>query len=272
MSGHVCTVANRKGGVGKTTAAINLGVALSGSGYDVVVVDADLEMPNLAALVDFDAEDTIHNVLAGEATVSEALVGAPDGLAVVPGDRRLEAYAEADATKLRDVIGTLERTHDTVIVDTGPGLCHGTTIPLKLSDSVILPLTQCPTSVNDAKKTGALAERVGGTVVGGVLTRVDDAPEFESIETELGYPVLGVDPMGEESPAPVVHEAPDSDRAAAFEQLAETIGSVLFEGTDPAAAETVYQPAWVGEDEADDEPDAEDDDDDDYTHAVFHGI
>jgi hypothetical protein len=45
----------------------------------------------------------------------------------------------------------------------------------------------------------------------------------------------------------------------------------LFEGADPADAETVYQPAWVGEDESDDEP-AGDDDDDDYTHAVFHGI
>jgi len=271
MSGHVCTVANRKGGVGKTTAAVNLGVAFSGAGYDVVVVDADLEMPNLAALVDFDAEYTIHDVLAGDATVSDALMGAPDGLAVVPGDRRLEAYAEADATKLRDVIGTLERTHDIVIVDTGPGLRNGTTIPLKLSDSVILPLTQGRTAINDAKKTGELAERVGGTVAGGLLTRVDDAPEFETIETELGYPVLGVDPMGEQSPAPVVHESSDSDRAAAFEQLAETLGTVLFEGADPTAAETVYQPSWVGEDESDDEPDAGDDDDD-YTHAVFHGI
>lgn len=272
MAGHVCAVANRKGGVGKTTAAVNLGVSFSGAGYDVVVVDADLEMSNLAALAEFDAEYTIHDVMAGDATVSEALTSATDGLVVLPGDRSLEAYADADPAKLRNVIGTLETAHDLVVIDTGPGLSHETTIPLKLSDSVILPLTQDTVAINDAKMTGTLVERVDATVAGGLLTRVDEVPDFEAIEAELGYPVLGIDPFAEQPTTPAVHES-DSDRAEAFERLAEALETVLFEGADPATVETVYEESWVGERESDDESGtADEDDDDDYTHAVFHGI
>lgn len=274
MAGHVCAVANRKGGVGKTTAAVNLGIAFSRAGYDTVVVDADLEMPNLVALADLDPEYTVHDVLAGDATVSEALTGATDGLVVVPGHRSLEAYADADPAKLRNVVETLETTHDLVIIDTGPGLCHETTIPLKLSDSVILALTQDGVAINDAKMTGELVERVDGTVVGGLLTQVDDVPDFEAIETELGYPVLGIDPMAEHLIASLVHESPDSDRTDAFERLAETLGTVFFEGADSSAVERVYEESWVGEDESEEGESeaADEDDDDDYTHAVFHGI
>ena len=54
MAGYVCTIAGGKGGVGKTTTAINIAAALEENGYDTVVVDADLGMANLGNMLGID--------------------------------------------------------------------------------------------------------------------------------------------------------------------------------------------------------------------------
>lgn len=274
MSAYVCTVASGKGGVGKTTAAVNLGAGFSKSGYETVVIDADLGMSDLAEMVDIDVENTVHDVLSGNATVSEAETPTADGLILIPGDESLQAYADADPKKLKDVIETVEDTHDVVIIDTGPGLSYETTAPLNLADGVLLPVTDDDVAVEDAKTTGQLAEQVNGNVVGGLLTQVHEEPDFKDIASQLGYPVLGVDPTDEEPIAtePVVHESPDSDRADAFEELTDVLESVFFDGTAPFVVDTAYQEEWLEDEEEDDDTDDDDDDDDDYTHAVFRGI
>ena len=77
MTGHVYALASGKGGVGKTTSTINLGAALRAAGHDTVVVDADLAMANLGAMVDVLSGPTLHDVLAGAAALHAALVWLP---------------------------------------------------------------------------------------------------------------------------------------------------------------------------------------------------
>lgn len=281
MSAYVCTVASGKGGVGKTTTAVNLGAGFSKSGYNTVVIDADLGMSDIADMVDINVENTVHDVLSGDATVSDAETPAGDGLQALPGDESLEAYADADPKKLKEVIETVNDTYDVVIIDTGPGLSYQTTAPLGLADGVLLPVTPDNVAVEDAKTTGQLAEQVDGNVIGGILTQVHEEPDFQRLASQLGYPILGIDPSDEEPIAtePVVQKSSDSDRAAAFGELIEVLESVFFDGTAPFAVDTAYREEWL-EDEADAEGDVEedgddddnDDDDDDYTHAVFRGI
>jgi len=62
----VFAIASGKGGVGKTTTAVNLGAALARAGFQVAIVDVDLGMANLGAFVGLTApRATIHDVLAG---------------------------------------------------------------------------------------------------------------------------------------------------------------------------------------------------------------
>jgi len=75
MASYVLTVAGGKGGVGKTTTAVNVGAALQEMGQDVVVVDADLGMANLGGMLEIEYERSLHEILAGDAGVSEALGG-----------------------------------------------------------------------------------------------------------------------------------------------------------------------------------------------------
>ncbi|PSP78764.1 septum site-determining protein MinD, partial [Halobacteriales archaeon QH_6_68_27] len=93
MAGYVCTVAGGKGGVGKTTTAVNIAAAVEEEGYDVVVIDADLGMANLAAMLEVEPEESIHEVLKGGNAVSAALTDVQGGITIVPGEQSLEAFA-----------------------------------------------------------------------------------------------------------------------------------------------------------------------------------
>jgi septum site-determining protein MinD len=251
MSGYVCTFAGGKGGVGKTTTAIDVGAALGSAGRDVVVVDADLGMANVAGLLGLDPDLTVHDVLAGGAAVGEALIETRD-LTVLPGGRSLEAFAAADPAQLRSVVDTLRDRYEVVLVDTEAGLSHEVTVPLGLADGVVLVTTPDSVAVTDASKTADLAERVDGSVIGGLVTRAARPIDLNAVETRLEAPLLGAVP---EDPAaartePMVTEAPGSDAARAYSLLARRLERVFFEGAEPTALERVYDPAWFEADDA----------------------
>ena len=236
MAGYVCAVASGKGGVGKTTAAANVATTLEEEGYDVVVADADLGMANLATTLNVESDVSIHEVLAGDATVSDALTDAEHGVAVIPGDRTLEAFADADPAGLKTVIRTLRNAYDVVIVDTGAGLSHETTVPLGLADGVVLVTTPDDVAVGDTVKTAELADRVGGDVLGVVVNRARTGADAEGIAERVGVPLLAVVP--DDAPAtetePLVLAASDSPAADAFRAVTDLLVDVFFEEADPA--------------------------------------
>lgn len=268
MAGYVCTIAGGKGGVGKTTTAINIAAALEENGYDTVVVDADLGMANLGNMLGLEYETSIHEVLAGDETVSAALSDAQMGMTVIPGEQSLEAFAEADPAKLRKVINTLKNTFDVVLVDTGAGLSHETTVPLGLADGVLLVTTPDDVAVNDTIKTADLAQRVDGHVIGALITRVTRDTEVQEIADRFDMPLLGVIPADIEATRdePLLENAPESTPADAYRQLATSLERVFFEGAAGSDLERVFDSEWFLDEEQDDE------DEDDESGGVFGGI
>ncbi|MGM0592806.1 MAG: AAA family ATPase, partial [Halobacteriota archaeon] len=150
--GRVYAVASAKGGVGKTTTVAALGTTLAAAGFDVVAVDADLGMANLADALGIDPDGpTIHDVLSDEAAVAAAIYDGPAGLAVLPGSIDLDDFRDVDPAGLGDVLDSLS-SYDFVLVDTGAGLSHDTVLPLALSDEVILASTSLSTALGDTEK------------------------------------------------------------------------------------------------------------------------
>ncbi|WP_336328029.1 MinD/ParA family ATP-binding protein [Halovenus sp. HT40] len=267
MAGYVCTIAGGKGGVGKTTTAINIAAALEENGYDTVVVDADLGMANLGNMLGLDYETSIHEVLAGGETVSAALNDAQMGMTVIPGEQSLEAFAEADPAKLRKVINTLKNTFDVVLVDTGAGLSHETTVPLGLADGVLLVTTPDDVAVNDTIKTADLAERVDGDVIGAIITRVNRDTYVQEIADKFDVPLLGVIPVDVDATKeePLLENASESDPADAYRQLAGSLEAVFFEGSPSTDLDRVFDSQWFLDEEEQEEEDDED-------GGVFGGI
>ena len=275
MSRTVYAIASGKGGVGKTTTAVNLGAALAEDGHAVVVVDTDLGMANLAGFLDFDSDDgaTLHEVLAGEADIDDAVYAAPGDIDVVPSNTDIEAFARADTTRLREVVEELRGEYDYVLLDTGAGISHDTVLPLGLADEVLLVSTPDVASVSDTAKTGDLTERVGGTVAGAVLNkRSSNILDATDVEETLGTDVLAVVPADDAVPMsidagrPTVDFAPASPAALVYDTLAAVLTA---DDVDAIRAEVGNADPEAGPTDADDVDDA--DDADDVTAAIPFG-
>ncbi|PSQ42331.1 septum site-determining protein MinD [Halobacteriales archaeon SW_7_68_16] len=235
MGGTMYAVAGGKGGVGKTTTALNLAAAFETGGTDTAVVDADLEMTNLGDLAGIDNEHSVHDVLSGRATVEEATVEGPGGVTVLAGEDNIDAVRRAETARLRDVFHTLRTNHETVVADTGAGLTHAALVPYGLADGVVMVTTDNEVAALDVAKTAEMVREVDGTVLGVVVTRTSEGTDADATADTVGEPLLesvpeAPDVAGEE---PMVLTAPGSGPAQAYQLLAgsvEAAGGPAHEG------------------------------------------
>ncbi|ELY76605.1 cell division ATPase MinD [Natrinema pallidum] len=231
----VYAIASGKGGVGKTTTTVNLGTALAEAGERVAIVDTDLGMANLAGFVSLTPDSTtLHDVLAGDASIDDATYRLADNIVAVPSGTNLDEYAETSPEGLRDAVEELRSQFDYVFLDVGAGISHETVLPLGLADAVILVSTPEPAAVHDTKKTIELTDRSGGSVAGLVLTRThpDGDISHDDIADRLEVPLLGTipeDPAARDSVyagTPLVVFEPEGPAAITYRRLATTVTGV----------------------------------------------
>jgi chromosome partitioning protein len=147
----ILAIVNQKGGVGKTTTAVNLSAGLAASGRRVLLVDMDAQGNATTGLgVDRSGLDRcIYSVLSHEATMEEATVEtAIPGLRLVPARIELAAAevelasAIARETRLRSALNPLMSAYDYILIDSGPSLGLLTINSLTAATEVLIPI-QC---------------------------------------------------------------------------------------------------------------------------------
>ncbi|NGM68167.1 P-loop NTPase [Natronolimnobius sp. AArcel1] len=277
----VYAIASGKGGVGKTTTTVNIGTALAQAGKRVAVVDVDLGMANLAGFVSLTPDSTtLHDVLAGDASIEDATYRLADNIVAVPSGTGLDEYAEASPEGLGDVINDLRTAYDYVLLDVGAGISHETVLPLGLADAVLVVSTPEPAAVQDSKKTIELTARANGSVAGLVVTRTHPGSDisYEEIAARLEIPLLGTVP--EDSAAresvyagtPLVVYNAEGPAAIAYRTLAADLAGIELNPPstrsssesasntdDPAAStETPAEPAADADTDGNDESDEDD--------------
>lgn len=148
---QVIAIANQKGGVGKTTTAINLSAYLAQQGQETLLIDMDPQGNSTAGIgvEKADLKNTIYNVLIDETPIEEAIVSSDvDWLDVVPANIHLiGAEIElvnvlARETRLRKALENLNSLYKYIIIDCPPSLGLLTVNSLTAADSVIIPM-QC---------------------------------------------------------------------------------------------------------------------------------
>ena len=147
--GRIIALVNQKGGVGKSTTAVNLGAALAVQGQRVLVVDCD---PQGNTTTGFGIEKSgvqhdVYDVLMQQATVSDVAVRSEiDGLQVVPATINL-AGAEIELvsalsreTRLRQALTSVASRYDFLLIDCPPSLGLLTVNALTAAEEIIIPV------------------------------------------------------------------------------------------------------------------------------------
>ncbi len=229
---RIIGVVSGKGGVGKTTLAVNLGAALAGRGKKVIIIDCNITTSHLGSYLGmYYCPVTINHVLRGNAEIFDIIYDHHSGMKVIPASLRLEDIKGVDFTRLRDIVRRLD-DDSIIILDAAPGLGREAAVAMRASDEILYIATPFIPAVIDVMKCKSMANEIGLKHIGLVLNMVSNENyelSKKDIELMSGLPVISTVPMDrnvQKSLAanfPVVQFAPRSKSSIAFKKLAAFI-------------------------------------------------
>ena len=233
-------IASSKGGVGKTTTAINLGTALTLFSRDVIIVDCNLSTPNVSLYLGApNIPITLHDVLQRNKKITDALYMHSHGLKIIPASPSIKNRSKIDYDKLSRLMKNLSGMTDYVILDSAAGINEESINAIKIGDEILVVSTPELPAISDALRTIKIAKEHGKKVTGVILTRVyDDELELstEDVEAVLETPVIAIIPEDDtiresvKMKNPVTHTHPNSPAALGYKQLAaEMLGEKYVE-------------------------------------------
>ena len=230
---EVFAVASGKGGTGKTTSTVALGMALA-ERYDVTVVDADTGMANLLFHAGLsDAETTLHDVLADEVAVRDAAYER-FGMTVVPCGTSLDGFRDSDPTRLREVVATLAADTDVILLDSPPALdSRAAVLPVVMADRTVVVLQPTIPAISDGLKVQEYAHSYGTDTAGTIFNKVTEPDDVQSVaEKSRRYfdgPTLATVPDSDaarearRAGEPLLAYAPATEAAEAYREAARKL-------------------------------------------------
>lgn len=150
---RVLAITGGKGGVGKTSVAVNLAISLSRNGSRTCLFDADTALGNLNIMLGIQPSYTLEHLLSGEKNIEDVVVEGPERIHLVPGASGAAQCAELDVVQQRRLVRglqVLENDYDYMIVDTAAGISPTVLHFVAASQVAAIVVTPEPTSLTDA--------------------------------------------------------------------------------------------------------------------------
>jgi len=149
---QVIAISSGKGGVGKTTVAMNLAAALSTQGQSVLLMDADLGLANIDILLDLNPQYNISHVLKGEKSLDDILMKGPAGLSIIPaasGIQKMSELSPQEHAGLINAFNSMEKSFDILIIDTAAGINDSVISFCQAANDVFVVICDEPASLTD---------------------------------------------------------------------------------------------------------------------------
>ncbi len=235
----IIVVTSGKGGVGKTTTAINLGAAMNFFGEDVLIVDGNLSTPNVGLhLGSPEVPINLNHVLLEKADLFEAVYEHHSGLKIIPASLSVKELKRIKPERMKDFKRDFRKISNYVIIDSAAGLGNEAVSAIRVADEIIIVTNPEMPAITDALKTIKVAEQMRKPVSGVIVTRVkknDIEMRPETVKEMLEVPVLGMIPEDEcvqrslSLKDAVVHTHPKSRPARAYKEIAARIIGVHYD-------------------------------------------
>ena len=150
---RVIVVTSGKGGVGKSTLALNIALSLCHQGKKVIIMDADLGLANIDIMLGLLPKYNLYHMIQGKKNLKEIIIPGPGGISIIPGGSGITELANMGENNLKKMLvelGKLDGEFDYMIIDTGAGISNNVISFLLSADDVIFVTTPEPTSMTDA--------------------------------------------------------------------------------------------------------------------------
>jgi len=182
-------ITSGKGGVGKTSVAVNLGLLLAGEGHRVALLDGDMGLANVDVLLGLAPKFTLRHVVEGQKELHDIMLRGPNGLYVIPGSRGVEAMASlapAEQVKLLERLGQLEGLIDILLLDTAAGISPTVLSLVLAADEAIVVTIPEPTAITDAYAVIKVLSRYRADPRAGILINmVEGVAQAEELFEQL---------------------------------------------------------------------------------------
>ena len=239
MRKKIIVITSGKGGVGKTTTAINLGAAINHFGKNVLIVDANLSTPNVGIHLNSpEVPVCLNHILLGKADTHEAVYEHDSGLKIIPSSLSIKELKKLKPEKIKSLKRDFKGLADYIILDSAAGLGKEAISAIEAADDLILVTNPEMPSVTDALKTIKLAEEKKVSIKGIIISRVKkNKSEMhpEVVKDMLEVPILGSIPedyVAQEAlnqKDALVHTHPKSNAARAYKEIAARLIGVDYD-------------------------------------------
>jgi len=186
----VYAITSGKGGVGKTSIAVNLSLTLSCAGMRVLLIDADMGLANVDIMTGVKAASTIEEVLKGDASIFDALADGPENLTILSAGSGRGINREMDVEEkdhFRKELLKLENAFDLIFIDTGAGISANVADFIFMAEEVIVVMTPEPTAFADAyAMVKVVTLEKPDMRVGVIVNMVRNEGEAEKISEKFG--------------------------------------------------------------------------------------
>lgn len=237
--GRVIGLVSGKGGVGKTSLTVNIGIAMNQMGKKVTLVDTDFSASNLGVYLGrYDHPVKIQDVLSGNSRPENAFFRHPSGIEATVASTEID-QVEPDLEHLDKVIEEARKNSDYVLVDCPPGLDSKVERIMECCDEIMIVTLPTQSSGINAAQIVEKAKELRKPILGTIVNKSEDDPESELVDREIemmteSHIITSIphDQAVKESlfdNQPFIHRDPLSPAAIETKQLASSLAGEEFE-------------------------------------------
>lgn len=190
---RVIAVTSGKGGVGKTSIAVNLALQLQEAGKKVVILDADFGLANVEVMLGIRPQYNLADLIFHNMAIEDIITKGPKEIGFISGGSGVQDLVNLDKEKLKRLIAKLvklDNLYDVIIIDTGAGISNSVIEFVLSSPEVLLVVTTEPTSITDAYSLLKAVNRKKEfnreqSAIKVITNRVESADEGEEIYNKI---------------------------------------------------------------------------------------